>query len=35
MEKNVKLSIEIENPTAIPYFLWDEPMSVTQLKERL
>jgi hypothetical protein len=33
--KNAKLSIEIENPTAIPYFLWDEPMSVTQLKEKL
>jgi hypothetical protein len=33
--KNAKLSIEIENPKAIPYFLWDEPMSVAQLKERL
>ena len=35
MEKNAKLSINIEDPTAIPYFLWDEPMSVAQLKERL
>jgi hypothetical protein len=35
MIKNAKLSIEMENPTAIPYFLWDEPMSVAQLKERL
>jgi len=35
MSKNVKLSIDIEDPTAIPYFLWDEPMSVAQLKERL
>jgi hypothetical protein len=35
MLKNAKLSIEIEDPTAIPYFLWDEPMSVAQLKERL
>lgn len=33
--KNVKLSIEIDDPMAIPYFLWDEPMSVAQLKERL
>ncbi len=31
----MKLSIEIEDPMAIPYFLWDEPMSVGQLKERL
>jgi hypothetical protein len=33
--KNIKLSTEIEDPAAIPYFLWDEPMSVAQLKERL
>ena len=35
MVKNLKLSTEIENPTAIPYFLWDEPMSVEQLKIRI
>jgi hypothetical protein len=33
--KNIKLSTEIEDPMAIPYFLWDEPMSVAQLKARL
>ena len=33
--KNVNLSTEIQDPAAIPYFLWDEPMSVAQLKERL
>jgi hypothetical protein len=33
--KNVKLSIGIEDKTAIPYFLWDEPMSVAHLQERL
>jgi hypothetical protein len=33
--KNVKLSTEIENPMAIPYFLWDEPMSVAELRELL
>ena len=27
--------MEIDDPMAIPYFLWDEPMSVAQLKERL
>ena len=33
--KNVNLSTQIEDPAAIPYFLWDEPMNVAQLKERL
>ncbi len=33
--KNLRLSANIADPTAIPYFLWDEPMSVAQLKERL
>jgi hypothetical protein len=33
--KNANLSTEIQNPAAIPYFLWDEPMNVAQLKERL
>jgi hypothetical protein len=32
--KNVSLSIDIEDPMAIPYFLRDEPMSIAQLKER-
>ena len=35
MIKNAKLSIEIGDQTSIPYFLWDEPMSIAQLKERL
>ena len=25
----------MDNPTAIPYFLWDEPMSVAKLREQL
>ncbi|MDQ1348382.1 MAG: hypothetical protein QG573_1756 [Acidobacteriota bacterium] len=29
------LSTELERPEAIPYFLWDEPMSVAELKQRL
>jgi hypothetical protein len=33
--KNVNLSTEIQDPAAIPYFLWDEPMNVLQLKEKL
>lgn len=33
--KNFRLSTDLADPTAIPYFLWDEPMSVAQLKERL
>jgi hypothetical protein len=33
--KNANLSTEIQNPAAIPYFLWDEPMNVAQLKARL
>jgi hypothetical protein len=32
---SVKLSTDIDDPAAIPYFLWDEPMSVAQLKDRL
>jgi len=33
--KKLRLSSDIADPAAIPYFLWDEPMSVAQLKERL
>ena len=33
--KNATLSTDIKDPAAIPYFLWDEPMNVAQLKERL
>lgn len=31
----MKLSTDLENLDAIPYFLWDEPMSVAQLHGRL
>jgi hypothetical protein len=33
--EGVKLSTDLDDPEAIPYFLWDEPMSVAQLKDRL
>lgn len=29
------LSTDLERRDAIPYFLWDEPMSVVELKQRL
>jgi hypothetical protein len=32
--KNIDLSTRIQDPAAIPYFLWDEPMTISQLKER-
>lgn len=31
----VALSTDLLNPGAIPYFLWDEPMTVAALRERL
>ena len=32
---NDSLSTDLENAAAIPYFLWDEPISVAELKQRL
>ncbi|HLG12992.1 MAG TPA: hypothetical protein VJH03_00490 [Blastocatellia bacterium] len=32
---NVALSTDLDDPTAIPYFLWDEPMTVLELRRRL
>jgi hypothetical protein len=32
---SVKLSTDLDDPTAIPYFLWDEPMTVGELIHRL
>lgn len=29
------LSTDLENPSAIPYFLWDEPMTIAELRARL
>ncbi len=29
------LSSDLTDPAAIPYFLWDEPMTVLQLRQRL
>ena len=32
---SVLLSTDLSDPGAIPYFLWDEPMTVSALYERL
>jgi hypothetical protein len=29
------LSTDLDDPRAIPYFLWDDPMTVAELRERL
>jgi hypothetical protein len=29
------LSTDLRNPDAIPYFLWDEPMTVREIQSRL
>jgi hypothetical protein len=31
----VALSANLADPQAVPYFLWDEPMTVAALRERL
>jgi hypothetical protein len=32
---SISLSTDLDDPLAIPYFLWDEPMTVTEYKRRL
>ena len=29
------LSTDLDDPEAVPYFLWDEPMTVRDLRQRL
>jgi len=31
----VRLSLEVDDRDVVPYFLWDEPMSVAELRSRL
>ena len=31
----MNLSIDFDNPAAIPYFLWDDPMTVADFRHRL
>lgn len=32
---SVSLSTDLDDPLAFPYFLWDEPMTVAELRRRL
>jgi hypothetical protein len=32
---SILLSTDLDDPSAIPYFLWDEPMTVRQFRTRL
>jgi len=32
---NVSLSTDLSNPGVVPYFLWDEPMTVVELRRKL
>jgi len=32
---SVPLSADLDDPEAVPYFLWDEPMTVRALRRRL
>lgn len=31
----VRLSLDLDDPEAVPYFLWDDPMTVSELRARL
>lgn len=31
----VPLSTDLDDPEAVPYFLWDQPMTVRELRQRL
>ncbi len=33
--QGVALATDLDNPEAIPYFLWDDPMTLRELRERL
>ena len=33
--EHATLSTDLDDPSAVPYFLWDEPMTVAQLRARL
>jgi hypothetical protein len=31
----VRLSLDLNDPAAVPYFMWDEPLSVAEVRRRL
>lgn len=33
--RGVRLSLDLDDPEGIPYFLWDEPMTLSELRARL
>jgi hypothetical protein len=33
--RGVRLSLDLEDPEGVPYFLWDEPMTLSELRARL
>ena len=35
MAQDLLLTTDLSDPSAIPYFLWDEPMTVAEFRERL
>jgi hypothetical protein len=35
MRANAPLSTDLTDPSAVPYFLWDQPLKITELRERL
>jgi hypothetical protein len=35
MASDGPLSTDLDDPSAVPYFLWDEPMTVAELRGRL
>lgn len=32
---SVRLSLDLDDPEAVPYFLWDEPVTLAELRSRL
>jgi hypothetical protein len=35
MAGSIPLSTDLDRPDAVPYFAWDEPMTVREIKDRL
>jgi hypothetical protein len=33
--RGVRLSLDLDDPEGVPYFLWDEPMTLSELRARL
>jgi hypothetical protein len=34
-EAGIRLSLDVDDPSAVPYFMWDEPLTVAELRDRL